>query len=1819
LDNQVDDMTIHNTRYTSLALTQKRFSNMRRVGKGFLGVETPLFASMLVQPQPQAEEEVEEQPTTPYDSMPLLTTLMETCATLSQKVTKLEQDKHSQALEIVQLNNRVKKLEKKKKSKSSGFKRLRNGRINQEDVNAASKGVSAAEPIVFDDEDVQKVAARDKQEKDDMERALVLQKQYDDKEENIDWSVVADQIIRVGGITEAYQVFEDMLKGFYREDLVALWNLVKQKFSSVVPSEDKEKALWVKLKRLFEPDANDVLWKLQRYMRAHVTWKLYSDCGVHHMSSTREHDLFMLTEIDYPLSNVVMILMLSGKLQVEEDSEMARDLVMKIFIEANKPKSRTKENAQKDYCCWFNITAGGSRLMLLDKVNAVAGHLQKDCKKNTTASTSGQADKKPGSSGRVFAITEDHATKTSGFLATIHDTTSDVPSIHDQPIVFEFPDVFPDELLGIPSVREVEFNIENIPGAEPISKAPYRMAPIELKELKDQLQELLNRGFIRLSVSPWGAPFLFVKKKDGSMRLCIDYHELNKITIRSRYPLPRIDDLFDQLQGAMHFSKIDLRSSYHQLRVKEQDISNTAFRTHYGHYEFLVMPFGLTNAPAVFMDLMNRIFHEFLDKFVIVFIDDILVFSKSKEEHEDHLRTVLQTLRQEKLYVKFSKCEFWLSSVAFLGHIVLAKGIMMDPAKVEAITKWPRPTSVTELKPYEVNYPTHDLELAAVVFALKIWRHYIYGESCDVFIDHKSLKYIFTQRELNMRQRRWLELLKDYDTNIQYHPGKANVVADALSRKHPKVPNTTIKLLLFPFSLEGEARTWIDKEPPHLILTWEDLKPNKTFNESWEHFKDLLRQFPHHGFSELHQLDTFYNALNPNDQDALDSAAGGNFLDKIPRECLSIIESKSKVRYSRSRVTDLRANTNTPPSSSSPSNSFDLQQIAASLEDKLEIRMSRFEKSLNDMKASFVTPTAPIKAVEEVCVTCGANHSYNNCPLTRGGNEFLVFHDNIQQFQTAAVVLKKLPEKLGDPGRFLIPCDFSEFDNCLALAELGASINLMSLSIWKKLRLPTLNDTKIGLELADRTISKPTGVAENVFVKVGKFYFPADFVVFDFIVDPRVPLILRRPFLSTAHALIDVYEGVIILRHDEQSLTLKCGDTPLISYNNFQSLNKVDLIDATCEEYSQEVLGFSNVVANDKSTPYFKPIVSNSSPTLTPFNESDFYLEEIEDCLNNDSNPEEIKDFKFDMEGDILILEALLNSYPEPSPNQKDYFPEAHNDLKLIKPKNDKSSDDEPPEVELKVLPPYLKYAFLGENNKWPVIISKDLSVNEKSALLEDDYSPKVQSQRRVNPKIHDVIKKEVEKLLDAGLIYPISDSPWKLNEATRKDHFPLPFMDQMLERLPGNEYYCFLDGFSGYFQIPIDPKDQEKTTFTCPYGTFAYKRMPFGLCNAPGTFQRCMMAIFHDMIEQTMEIFMDDFSIFRNSFSTCLTNLDKMLKRPIHYASKTMTQAKSNYTTTEKEMLAVVYTFKKFRSYLIMNKSVVYTDHSALKYLFSMKDTKARKLSTFSQLATVDPPGTLRSQLHCQKGPFPSSKGNKYILVEVDYLSKWVEAKALPTNDARVVVKFLKSLFFWFGTPKAIISNRGTHFCNDQFAKVMSKYGVTHRLSTIYHPQTSGQVEVSNRGLKQILERTVGENRALWSDKLEDALWAFRTDFKTPIGCTPYRLVYKKYCHLPLEIEHKAFWALKHANFDLKTAGDHRKLQLNELNELRDQAYENSLIYKGRTKKLHDAKIKNRIFNVGDQVLLFNSCLNIFQESSSPVGQALSRLPKFIFTEQPN
>ncbi|KAA0053351.1 ty3-gypsy retrotransposon protein [Cucumis melo var. makuwa] len=389
---------------------------------------------------------------------------------------------------------------------------------------------------------------------------------------------------------------------------------------------------------------------------------------------------------------------------------------------------------------------------------------------------------------------------TWGILASVVDTREVDVSLSSEPVVRDYSDVFPEELSGLPPHREVEFAIELEPGTVPISRASYRMAPAELKELKVQLQEFLDKGFIRPSVSPWGAPVLFVKKKDGSMRLCIDYRELNK------------------------------------LRIKDGDVPKTTFRSRYGHYEFIVMYFGLTNAPAVFMGLMNRVFREFLDTFVIVFIDDILIYSKTEAEHEEHLPKIeavtswtrpstvsevrsflglagyyrrfvenfsriatplTQLTRKGAPFVWSKACEDSFENLkqklvtapvltvsdgsgSFVIYSDVSKkglgSVLMQQGKVVAYAS-------RQLKSHEQNYPTHDLELVAVVFALKIWRHYLYGEKIQIFTDHKSLKYFFTQKELNMRQRRWLELVKDYDCEILYHPGKANVVADALSRK----------------------------------------------------------------------------------------------------------------------------------------------------------------------------------------------------------------------------------------------------------------------------------------------------------------------------------------------------------------------------------------------------------------------------------------------------------------------------------------------------------------------------------------------------------------------------------------------------------------------------------------------------------------------------------------------------------------------------------------------------------------------------------------------------------------------------------------------------------------------------------------------------------------------------------------------------------------------------------------------------------------------------------------------------------------------------
>nr|GEV55231.1 reverse transcriptase domain-containing protein [Tanacetum cinerariifolium] len=1491
------------------------------------------------------------------------------------------------------------------------------------------------------------------------------------------------------------------------------------------------------------------------------------------------------------------------------------------------------------------------------------------------------------------------------------------------------------------------------------------------------------------------------------------------------------------------------------------------------------------------------------------------------------------------------------------------------------------------------------------------------------------------------------------------------------------------------FELKHGLLTLVQNKHLHNEITNFPQRFDESFSEAWDRFKDLLRACPRHGFSKLHQLDTFYNALNSKDQDSLNFAAGGNFLDKIPRECLAIIENKSKVRYSRDKPIVSKVCTN--------ASTFGVSPDVAELKDMVKALLLD-KKGLNQSPAL-------VKAVEESCVTCGGAHSYRNCPATDGN----VYRDNIQEFVSQAsavnynqgntsyrppmisnqnrppgfppaptyqapapqtqgvsnedfsayvkandavmknmqtqgqkmqnqltnlidlitkfvnsisastsnsgtlpsnaianpksdlkpittrsgvsydgpqipplvvenepevtkdtvnptnnektedvqpqavqsespvsisepeitpvsaskpnpkalipypsrrndernrekannqiekfyqifkdmsfeisfvdalilmpkfastlkalirnkkklsemartplnehcyaVLLKKLPEKLGDPCKFLILCDFPGMAECLALADLNASINLMPFSMWKRLSFLDLTPTCMTLELADRSISRPVGVAEDVYVKVGSFHFPADFVVIDFDADPRVPLILERSFLKTGRALIDMFKGELTLRVGKEAITFNLDQT------------------------------------------------------------------------------------------------------------SRNYLHEVRKELKIYEAKSDKSSVDEPPVVELKALPPHHEYAFLEGGDKLPVIIAKDLSVEEKTVLIivlkshkraiawklsdikginpkfcthkilmEEDSTPAIQHQRRVNPKIHDVIKQEVIKLLDIGLIYPISGSPWvspvhcvpkkegftvvenedneliptclvtgwrvcidyrKLNEATRKDHFPLPHVsevhDEKMLKMCEDTNLC-LNWEKSHFMVkegivlghkiskqgievdkakvdvisklphPTTVKGENRaswsdklddalwafcTAYKAPIGCTPYKLVYGKACHIPvelehkaywalkhvnfdlktaGDHRKIQInelneicdqayensliykektkivhhfnldqtsrysANYNDMTAKRIDVidmaceeysqkvlgfsdtassgnptplydliiyatsltlipfgesdflveevntflavedesisslpqsyldpegdililkallnddpssppqnqrnsfpevskklkicdkklpviiakdlsmeekatlitvlkshkraiasklsdikginpefchkiskkgievdkakinvisklphpttvkgirsflghagfyrqFIKDFSkiarpmtrllekdtpfVFSQECVDALQTLKKILTeapiliapnwdllfelmydasdfaigavlgqryekhfKPIHYASKTMNDVESNYTTAEKEMLAVVMPRRDCSSGFFYSKNLI------------------SSASWFADFANYHAGNFIvKGMTSQQKNKF--FKDVKHYFWDDPFLFKicadqviwqYVHGKEpfdileachnRPTGDIMVLTSLPKR----FGAPRAIISNRGTHFFNNQFAKVMLKYGVTHRLSTAYHQQTSGEVEVSNRGLKRILERSIGENQASWSDKLDDALWAFRTAYTTPIGCTPYKLVYGKACHLSIELEHKAYWALKQANFDLAVAGDH-------------------------------------------------------------------------------
>nr|GEY94991.1 reverse transcriptase domain-containing protein [Tanacetum cinerariifolium] len=822
-----------------------------------------------------------------------------------------------------------------------------------------------------------------------------------------------------------------------------------------------------------------------------------------------------------------------------------------------------------------------------------------------------------------------------------------------------------------------------------------------------------------------------------------------------------------------------------------------------------------------------------------------------------------------------------------------------------------------------------------------------------------------------------------------------------------------------------------DKEVPHAHIRYfnkitSNLKfPNVSNTEACDRFKDLLRACPHHGFLELNQLDMFYNALNSKDQDSLNSAAGGNFLDKMPRECLAIIEGKSKVCYSRDKSIVSKVSTNASTSDVSPDVAELKDMVKALLLDKKAVDGNVYRDNIQEYAHAYQAPAPQTQGVlkEDFLAYVKANDAVMKNMQTQGENmqnQSTNLTDLITKFVNSNAASTSSAGTL--PSNMIAnpKSDLKAITTRSGVLYDGPQIPPKVVENVPEATKDT-TPTCMTLELANRSISRPIRVAEDVYVKVGSFHFLADFVVVDFDADPQVPLTLERSFLKTERDLINVFE-----------------------------------------------------------------------------------------------------------EGDILLLEAFLNDDPLlPPPNQRNYLPEVRKELKICKAKSDKSSVDEPPVIELKVLPPHLEYAFLEGDNKLSVIIAKNLSVEEKTALittlkshkraitcklsdikginpefcthkiiLGEEFKPTIQHQRRVNPKIHDVIKQEkggfiVVENEDNELIPTLLVTGWsvcidyhKLNEATRKDHFPLPFMDQMLERLAGNQYYYFLDGFSSYFQIPIDLKDQEKTTFICPYGTFAYRCMPFGLCNAPGA----------------ENLATDHLSRLENSHQNVLDPKEINESFPLETLNLVSTRGIQSTSW-----------FADFANYHAGN--------------FIVKGMSSQQKSKFF-------------------------KDVKHYFWDDPYMFK---------------------------------------ICADQvIRRCVSGQEAVEILKACHSGPTGG-----HHGPNYIARKV----KIVRPDRTSSMMlfWAFCTAYKTPVGCTPYKLVYRKACHLPVELEHKAYWALEHANFDLKIAGDHRKIQINELNELCDQAYENSLIYKEKTKRLHDSKIKNNIFNIGDRILLFNSRLKIF------------------------
>nr|GEU96054.1 reverse transcriptase domain-containing protein [Tanacetum cinerariifolium] len=1093
------------------------------------------------------------------------------------------------------------------------------------------------------------------------------------------------------------------------------------------------------------------------------------------------------------------------------------------------------------------------------------------------------------------------------------------------------------------------------------------------------------------------------------------------------------------------------------------------------------------------------------------------------------------------------------------------------------------------------------------------------------------------------------DIIQQVENSCQFHglPGDdANKHFDKFlhitqSIKVNGVTDDALHLYLFPYSLTHHATTWFDRLPRNSINTFEQMakmflgkyfppsmvtklineitnfhqRPNESLFEAWEHYKLSIDRCPNHNILPVTQIDTFYNGLTLRHRDTINAATGGTFMKSHPEECYDLIENMTAYHN------DWDTSAQQSESSSSITSSSDTE-IAALKVEMAEINKNLMRPSLAILKTYMLQEpikfmkmntasssglgtlpgniiTNPKEDLKGITTQSGTAYQGPTIPTTSSSPvvecETEATKDMVHPTNNGStkdvqpsVVLTESPILKSEPVNSPI---IEPFASLVTLADLDASINVMPLFVWNKLSLPNLSPTCMTLELVDHSISRPVGVAEDVFVKVGTFHFPTDFVVVDFDADPRVPLILRRYFLKTRRDLINVFKDDM-------------------------SANRIDVIDMACEEYSQEVLGFFDVIASGNPTPYYDLIVSTTSLTLTPFGNSDFLLEEVDAFLALEDDPTslEVDQSYVDTEGDNLLLEAFLNDDSSlPPPNQGNYLPEVRKELKIYEAKSDKSSIDEPPEVELKDLPSHLEYVFLEGEDKLPVIITKYLSVEEQTTLItilkshkraiawklfdikgidpkfcthkilmEEDFELVVQHHPWVSPVQYvpkkggfTVVENEENELIPTSLVMGwrvCIDYRYAMHRARFRDtnlclnweksHFmvkegivlghkiskerievdkakvdviaklPHPTTVKGIRSFLGHAgfYRRFIKDFSKIAR-PITRLLEKDTPFLFSKECVkAFQTLKIKLTKAP-----ILIAPDWDM---PFELMYDasDFAI-----GAVLGQRQEKHFRPIHYARaenlaldylsrlenphQNVLDPKEINESFPLKTLNLVSTHGNSRTPWFADFANYHVENFVVKGMSSQQKNKF--LKDVKHYFWDDPfmfkiyaDQVIRRVLTLWARFRLLEETHTY--VAVDYFPKWVEAKALPINDARVVCKFLKNLFARFGTPRVIISDRGTHFCNDKFAKVMLKFDVTHCLATPYHP-------------KQVVR---------W--RLDDALWAFRMAYKTPIGCTPYKLVYGKACHLPIEFEHKAYCDLKHANFDLQTAGDHKKVQLN-------------------------------------------------------------------------